>query len=65
MKWLPAIIMHRRTAEIIIEEGVLITQEMIEALERENVEDLLMPDNEIYIMLKQILHDYEIAHAND
>lgn len=54
-------IIHRRTAEIIIEEGSPITQDLIEALERENVEDLLMPDNEIYNLLKQTLHDYEIA----
>lgn len=54
-------IVHRRTAEIIIEEGSIITQDLIEALEQENVEDLLMPDNEIYNLLKQVLHDYEIA----
>lgn len=54
-------IIHRRTAEIIIEEGALITQDLIEALEKENVEDLLMPENEIYDTLKQTLHDYEIA----
>ena len=40
--------MHRKTAEVIIEEGEVITQEMIEALENEKVEDLLMPDNDIY-----------------
>lgn len=57
----PGNIIHRRTAEIIIEEGAHISQELIEALERENVEDLLMPDNEIYNTLKQTLHDYEIA----
>jgi len=54
-------IVHRRTAEVIIEEGVLITQELIELLEKENIEDLLMPENEIYTTLKQTLHDYEIA----
>jgi DNA-directed RNA polymerase subunit beta len=57
----PGNIMHRRTAEIIIEEGVTIFQDLIEALERENVEDLLMPENDIYQALKQTLHDYEIA----
>lgn len=57
----PGHIMHRRTAEILLEEGTVITQEMIEALERENVEDLLMPNNELYNMLKQTLHDYEVA----
>ena len=44
-----------KTAEVFIEEGEVITQEMLEALEKENVEDLLMPDNDIYNTLKQIL----------
>jgi len=57
----PGNVMHRRTAEIIIEEASPITQDLIEALERENVADLLMPDNEIYNALKQTLHDYDIA----
>lgn len=57
----PGNIIHRRTAEIIIEEGVYITQDLIELLEKENIEDLLMPDNDIYNVLKQTLHDYEIA----
>lgn len=57
----PGNIVHRRTAEIVVEEGYPITQDVIEALETENVEDLLMPENEIYNLLKQTLHDYEIA----
>jgi DNA-directed RNA polymerase subunit beta len=57
----PGNVVHRRTAEIVIEEGSPITQDLIEALERENVEDLLMPENEIYNTLKQTLHEYEIA----
>lgn len=56
----PGTIVHRRTAEVLIEEGQLILQEMIEALEKENVEDLLMPENELYATLKQQLHDYEV-----
>ena len=48
MKKLQAPIMHRKTGEVIIEEGEVITQEMIEMLETEKAEDLLMPDNEIY-----------------
>lgn len=54
-------VIHRRTAEILIEEGALITQDLIEALERENVEDLLMPAGDIFNTLRQLLHDYEIA----
>lgn len=57
----PGNIIHRRTAEIIIDEGSHISQDMIEALEKENVEDLLMPDTEIFNLLRQTLHDYEIA----
>ena len=45
--------MHRRTAEIIIEEGNIITQDLIEALERENVEDLLMPKMKFIYFVKQ------------
>jgi len=58
----PGTIVHRKTAEVIIEEGQLIIQEMIEALEKENVEDLLMPENDLYSTLKSILHDFEIAN---
>ncbi len=57
----PGPIIHRRTAEILIDEGVVINQDLIELLERESVEDLLMSENEVYHLLKQILHDYEIA----
>lgn len=57
----PGTIVHRKTAEIVIEEGELINQEIIVDLEKENVEDLLMPANDIYDALKQMLHDYEIA----
>ena len=53
----PGTIVHRQTAEVIVEEGELITQEIIEALEKENVEDLLMPENDLYDTLKQMLHD--------
>ncbi len=57
----PATIVHRRTAEVIIEAGMLITYDLLEALQKERVEDLLMPDNDIYMNLKQLLLDYEMA----
>jgi len=57
----PGTIVHRRTAEVIIEQGQIITQDLIEALEKESVEDLLMPENELYSTMKQLLHDYEVA----
>ena len=40
----PGPIMHRKTGESVIEEGELITQEMLEKLEKEKVEDLLDAD---------------------
>lgn len=57
----PAAIVHRKTAEIVIDEGELISQEMLIELEKENVEDLLMPSNDLYDTLRQMLHDYEVA----
>lgn len=57
----PGNVIHRRTAEVLIDEGSHITQDVIEALEKENIEDLLMPNTEIFNLLKQTLHDYEIA----
>ncbi|OJU81663.1 MAG: DNA-directed RNA polymerase subunit beta [Chlamydia sp. 32-24] len=56
----PGTIVHRKTAEVILDEGSLITQETIEALEKENIEDLLMPNNDIYNTLKQIIHESDI-----
>lgn len=56
----PAAIVHRRTAEIIIDQGEVIIQELIEHIERENVEDLLMPPNVVYDTLRQLLHDADI-----
>ncbi len=44
----PGTIVHRKTAEVIIEEGALISQDIIEVIEKENIEDLLMPENEFY-----------------
>jgi DNA-directed RNA polymerase subunit beta len=57
----PGTIVHRKTAEIILDEGAIIAQDQIELIEKENVEDLLMPSNDIYNALKQVLHDYDIA----
>lgn len=57
----PGTIVHRKTAEVVIEEGELIEQDLLVELEKENVEDLLMPPNDLYDTLRQMLHDYEIA----
>lgn len=57
----PGTIVHRKTAEVVIEEGELIEQDLLVDLEKENVEDLLMPPNDLYDALRQMLHDYEVA----
>lgn len=56
----PATIVHRKSAEVVIDEGEVFTYELIEDIEQENVEDLLMPDHEIYNTLKDLLHDYNV-----
>lgn len=57
----PGTVVHRRTGEILIEDREVISQEIISMLEKETVEDLLMPSNELYNTLKQILHDFTVA----
>jgi DNA-directed RNA polymerase subunit beta len=57
----PGPIMHRKTGDVIIREGEVITQEMIESLESENVEDLIMSEHEIYSALRGILREYDVA----
>lgn len=57
----PGTIVHRKTAEVVIEEGETIEQDLLLDLEKENVEDLLMPPNDLYDTLRQMLHDYEIG----
>ncbi len=56
----PAPIIHRRTAEEIVAQGALFTQEMIETFEHEDPIDLIMPPHDLYEMLRSILRDYEI-----
>lgn len=55
----PASIMHRITGEMLITEGETINQDQLETLEGEKVENLLMPDNELYEELKKIFQQYE------
>lgn len=57
----PAPILHRRTAEVIIDEKEIFSQEVLEAIEKEQVEDLIMPENDIYRTMKQILHNFEVS----
>lgn len=58
----PATIMHRRSGDVLIHEGEMMTQETIEMLEAEKADDLLMTENELYGELKKILRDYEQSY---
>lgn len=60
----PAAVMHRKTGEIVVEEGQVVTQELIEVLENEKAEDLLMADKDIYVELKKILREFELSYQN-
>jgi DNA-directed RNA polymerase subunit beta len=57
----PGPIMHRKTGDIIISEGEIITQEMLELLENEKAEDLLMPESETYSIVKETLRHFDRA----
>ncbi|MGM0440024.1 MAG: DNA-directed RNA polymerase subunit beta [Chlamydiota bacterium] len=55
----PESIVHRTTADIVIPEGTVFSQELIERIEEESAEDLLMPSNAIYDILRDTLMQYE------
>jgi DNA-directed RNA polymerase subunit beta len=57
----PGPVMHRKTGDVLIKEGDVMTQDMIETLETEKAEDLLMPDHEIFNTLKLILREYDTS----
>ncbi|MBS3903702.1 MAG: DNA-directed RNA polymerase subunit beta [Simkania sp.] len=57
----PGPIMHRKTGNLLVREGEAITQELIEQLETEKVDDLIMPENERYVELKKLLREYDVA----
>ena len=56
----PGDILHRKTGEVIINEGEQFTQSMIETLEIYPVEDLIFAQIEIYDEIKKTLREYEI-----
>lgn len=57
----PATIIHRRSADILVQESAIFDQETIELLERESLVDLLMAPCDMYDVLKDILSSYETA----
>ena len=57
----PGTIVHRKTADVILEEGTVVEEDLIDVLETEDVDNLLMPDNQIYSTLKTVLRDHDVA----
>ncbi len=55
----PGTIVHRKTAEVIVEEDTVVTQDIIESIELELLENLLMPENDVYRELRKTLRAAE------
>jgi len=58
----PEPILHRISGDAVIEAGNTITQDILEYLESENPDNLIIPDNEMYNTLKEILRWYELEN---
>jgi len=57
----PAPILHRKTGEVLVDKGQTITQEMIEMIESEDIENLIMGKEEIFAEIKKIVRDHKKA----
>ncbi len=57
----PGSILHRKTGDVVIREGDVVSQEMLETLETEKAEDLLMSDHETYHNLRNLLREFDTA----
>jgi len=56
----PSSVVHRKTAEILIDEGTTIAQAEIALLEKESLDNLILPKDPIWQELKGILRDSEL-----
>ncbi len=57
----PAPIIHRRTAEEVIGQGALFAEDVVARLEEENPIDLIMDQNDLYNLLREILRDFDLS----
>jgi DNA-directed RNA polymerase subunit beta len=57
----PSSILHHKTGEVLIKEGTVFNQNMLEILETESLENLIFPKEEIYDEIKRILKENERA----
>ena len=60
----PMSIMHKKTGDIVVGEETAVTQEMLEILELENLNDLIIPSCETYDTMKQILVEHKKQQEN-
>lgn len=56
----PSSIMHRKTGDVLIKAAQVFTQELIEMLELERLEDLIIGDNALYNTLREILTEHDL-----
>jgi DNA-directed RNA polymerase subunit beta len=56
----PGTVIHRKTADVILAEGDSINQEVIDVIDRESLEDLIMPQAGIFENLREIVRDYDV-----
>lgn len=56
----PSPIMHRKSGDVLVKAAQVFTQEVIEMLETEGLEDLIIADNPMYNTLKEILKEHEV-----
>ena len=57
----PKPIMHRKSGDILIKEGDPISQDMLEMLEGENLEDLIIPACDAYETMKEIILEHRLS----
>ncbi|MCI5051875.1 MAG: DNA-directed RNA polymerase subunit beta [Simkaniaceae bacterium] len=57
----PEAIMQRKSGDVLIKKGEKVTQDLLEVLEAEEIEDLIFPYHEVYETLKEILMDHRKA----
>lgn len=56
----PITIMHRITGDAVIEEGQSITQDLIEYLEGENLDQLIIPPSNMFDTFREVMREHEL-----
>lgn len=57
----PSAIIHRKTAEILVDEGVVIASDTISLLEKESIDDLILPSDGLWKEFRTIVRESELA----